>query len=83
MANNARDINVEQHLKEMNQRIEALQNQASTWDEGHGFNINPTFTTRIMQESIPMNFKVPHLESYDGLGDSLDHLKSFQTLMLL
>lgn len=30
-----------------------------------------------------MNFKVPFLESYDGLGDLLDHLESFQTLMLL
>lgn len=60
-----------------------VQNQASTHDKGLGFNIGPPFTSKIMQDSIPTNFKIPYLESYDGLGYPLDHLESFQTLMLL
>lgn len=63
--------------------IEAWLNQALTHGGGPSLNISLPFTTRIMQEIIPANFSVPHMESYDGSRDLLDHLESFQTLMLL
>lgn len=28
------------------------------------------------------NFNVPHLDTYDGLGDPLNHLENFRTLIL-
>lgn len=61
MAHNARDADMKWRLQEMHQRIEALQNKVLTSDEG--------ITARIMQESIFVNFKISHLESYNGLGD--------------
>lgn len=48
-----------------------------------GFNINPPFFVGIMQDPIPAKFKLPHLESYDGSEDLVDHLMSFWTYILL
>ena len=36
-----------------------------------------------MQEPLPHHFKVPQLESYGGMVDLVDHLKSFKAMMLL
>ena len=36
-----------------------------------------------MQEPLPMNFKMPQLESNHGITDSVDHLESFKSLMLI
>ena len=44
---------------------------------------DPPFSQKIMQESIPSNFKLSQFESYDGISDPIDHLKVFQTMMLL
>lgn len=32
---------------------------------------------------MPANFKVLHLETYNELGNPIDHLESFRTLILL
>lgn len=67
----------------MNRMIEALQNHASIHNEKPSLNIHPPFSARIMQEPMPANFKIPYLKTYNGLGDLVDHLESFKTLMLL
>ena len=36
-----------------------------------------------MNYLLPPKFRLPQLESFDGLRDPLDHIKSFKTLMLL
>ena len=41
------------------------------------------FTTKVLNHSLPPKFRLPQLESYDGSKDSLDHIESFKTLMLL
>ena len=67
----------------MNRRIEALQHQAPSSDEGLSFNLTPPFNSEIMQEPTPANFKLPQLDSYDGSADPMDHLITFRTRMLL
>jgi len=32
---------------------------------------------------LPPKFRLPQLESFEGLRDPLDHIESFKTLMLL
>ena len=48
-----------------------------------GFNIEPPFASKIMEEPLPSRFKMPQLEPYDGTADLVDHLKSFKALILL
>ena len=45
--------------------------------------IIPTFSIEIMGQLLPHYFKMPQLESYDGLADPVDHLESFKVVMLL
>ena len=44
---------------------------------------NSPFTTEVLNCPLPPKFRLPQLESFDGLRDPLDHIKSFKTLMLL
>jgi hypothetical protein len=41
------------------------------------------FTKRVDDYPLPAKFKVPQLENFDGLRDSLDYLDSFRTVMRL
>ena len=41
------------------------------------------FTTEVLNHPLPLKFRLPQLESYDGSKDPLDHIESFKTLMLL
>ena len=42
-----------------------------------------TFTAQVTSFPLLAKFRMPHVEAYDGSRDSLDHLKSFKTLMHL
>ena len=44
---------------------------------------NLSFTTKVLNHPFPPKFRLLQLESYDGLKDPLDHIKSFKTLMHL
>lgn len=44
---------------------------------------DPLLNSRILQELMPMNFKVPLMEAYDGFTDPNDYLDNFCALMLL
>ena len=43
----------------------------------------PTFTSKIMEEPAPPQFKILQIELYDGSTDPLDYLEAFKALMLL
>ena len=47
------------------------------------FNVKPPFSFQIMSEAIPLKFRMLWTEPYDGTTDPLDHLESFEALMLL
>ena len=41
------------------------------------------FTTSINSFSLSHKFRMPQIDSYDGVKDSLDHLETFKTFMHL
>ena len=41
------------------------------------------FTTAINSFPLPHKFRMPHIDSYDGVKDPLHHLETFKTLMHL
>ncbi|XP_030941677.1 uncharacterized protein LOC115966617 [Quercus lobata] len=44
---------------------------------------NSPFTTSVNFFPLPQKFRMPQIESYDGVKDPLDHLETFKTLMHL
>ena len=41
------------------------------------------FTPEVLNRPLPPKFRLPQLDSFGGLRDPLDHIKSFKTLVLL
>ena len=41
------------------------------------------FTIPVNSYPLPQKFRMPQIESYDGVKDALDHLETFKTLMHL
>ena len=41
------------------------------------------FTTTVNSFPLPSKFRMPNMDSYDGVRDPLDHLETFKTLMHL
>ena len=41
------------------------------------------FVSRIVRTEIPSKFKLPQLDQYDGIGDTITHISSFQSKMML
>ena len=41
------------------------------------------FTAPVNSCPLPQKFRVPQVESYDGVKDPLDHLETFKTMMHL
>ena len=41
------------------------------------------FTTPVNSFPLPQKFRMPQIESYDGIKDPLNHLETFKTLMHL
>ena len=39
------------------------------------------FTATVNFFPLPHKFRMPHIDSYDGVKDLLDHLETFKTLM--
>ena len=69
-------------VEEMGRQLEALKVKSSRPFE-RDFTTDPPFSARVMNEPIPMRFKMPQTKLYDGTSDPLDHLESFKALMLL
>ena len=45
--------------------------------------IDSPFTTSVNSFPLPHKFRMPYIDSYDGVKDPLDHLETFKTLMHL
>ena len=41
------------------------------------------FTIEVLNRPLPLKFRLPQLESYNGSKNPLDHIEYFKTLMLL
>ncbi|XP_065622347.1 uncharacterized protein LOC136064490 [Quercus suber] len=41
------------------------------------------FTAAVNSFPLPHKFRIPHIDSYDGVKDPVDHLETFKTLMHL
>ena len=41
------------------------------------------FTTRVLECPLPPKFRLPQLESFDGLWDPLDHITTFKMTLSL
>ena len=39
------------------------------------------FTATVNSDPLPSKFRMPQIDSYDGVKDPLDHLETFKTLM--
>ena len=44
---------------------------------------NSPFMTSIIGHPLPLKFKMPSLDSYDGTHDPFDHIATFKTTMHL
>ena len=66
-------------VEEMGRQLEALKVKSSRPFE-RDFTTDPLFSARVMNEPVPMRFKMPQTELYDGTSDPLDHLESFDAL---
>ena len=42
-----------------------------------------SFTATVNSFPLPHKFRMPHIDSYDGVKDPLDYLETFKTLMHL
>ena len=74
-------------MQAMKEQVEVMMNAL----KGHVFNdlddlVNKTdspFTIPVNSCPLPQKFRMSQIESYDGVKDPLDHLKTFKTLMHL
>ena len=73
-----------QAMKEqMEVMINALKGRVSSDLDDLVNRTDSLFTTSINSFSLSHKFRMPQIDSYDGVKDSLDHLETFKTLMHL
>ncbi|KAH7844952.1 hypothetical protein Vadar_033624 [Vaccinium darrowii] len=46
-------------------------------------NTDSPLTPEVMREPLPQKFKMPHLDTFGGTTDPLDHLETYKNLMML
>ena len=69
--------------REMDELKNAVKDRAVENLDGMIRRTDSPFTTEVLNRPLPPKFRLPQLESFDGSRDPLDHIKSFNTLMLL
>ena len=73
-----------QAMKEkMEVMMNALKGQVSSDLDNLVNRIDSPFTAAVNSFPLPHKFRMPHVDSYDGVKDLLDHLETFKTLMHL
>ena len=83
----ARAAKLEEELKEMREQMREMKSQvkakaAKNLDMLVHRSESP-FTKKVDEYPLPAKFKVPQLETFDRLKDSLNYLDSFKTVMRL
>jgi hypothetical protein len=86
-AANARVAKLEEELREMREQMREMKSQvkaktAKNLDMLDHRSESP-FIKRVDEYPFPAKFKIPQLETFDGLKDSLDYLDSFRKVMHL
>ena len=69
--------------KEMDELKSSMKDKGGENLDGMIWKTDSPFTTEVLNRPLPPKFHLPQLESYDSSKDPLDHIKSFETLMLL
>ena len=69
--------------KEIDELNSAMKEKGRENMDGMIWRMDLPFTTEVLNRPFLPKFRLPYLESYDGSKDPLDHIESFETLMLL
>ena len=69
--------------KEMDELKSAMKDKGGENLDGMIRRMDSPFTTEVLNHPFTPKFRLPQLKSYDGSKDPLDHIESFETLMLL
>ena len=69
--------------KEVDELKSAIKDKGRENLDGMIRRTNSPFTNEVLNHPLLPKFYLPQLNSYDGSKDPLDHIKSFETLMLL
>ena len=73
-----------QAMKEqMKVMMNALKGQVSSDLDDLVNHTDSLFTATINSFPLSYKFRMPHIDSYDGVKDPLDHMETFKTLMHL
>ena len=67
--------------KRMDLIMNALKGQVSSDLDDLVHQTDSPFTTSVNSFPLSQEFRMPQIESYDGVKDPLDHLETFKTLM--
>ena len=77
------EIELHNMRKEVDELKSAMKDKGKENLDGMIWRTDSPFTTKVLNRPLPLKFRLPQLESYDGSKDPLDHIESFKTLMLL
>ena len=69
--------------EQMDVMMNALKGRVSSDLDDLVHQTDSPFTTSVNSFPLPLKFRMPQVENYDGNKDPLDHLESFKTLMHL
>ncbi|XP_050242528.1 uncharacterized protein LOC126691547 [Quercus robur] len=69
--------------EQMEVMMNALKGQVSSDLDDLVNRTDSPFTASVNSFPLPQKFRMPQIESYDGVKDPLDHLETFKTLMHL
>ena len=67
----------------MDMMMNAMRGQMSSNSDELVHRIDSPFTVWVSSCPLPAKFRMPQVETYDGMKDPLDHLESFKTLIHL
>ena len=71
---------MKEHIEVM---MNALKGRVSSDLDNFVNRTDSPFTTFVNSFPLPSKFRMPHMDSYDGVKDPLDHLETFKILMYL
>ena len=69
--------------EQMEVMMNALKGRVSSYLDDLVNRTDSPFTTSVNFFPLPHKFRMPHIDSYDGVKDLLNHLETFKTLMHL
>ena len=69
--------------EQMEVMMNALKGQVSSDLDDLVNHTDSLFTATINSFPLSHKFRMPHIDSYDGVKDPLDHMETFKTLMHL